>query len=328
MPSLPRISIITPSLNQAKFIEQAISSVLQQGYPNLEYIVIDGGSTDGSIETIRKFESSIAYWVSEKDRGQAHAINKGLQRATGDIIAYLNSDDYYLAGALLRVAEHFICHPEVDLFHGRCRVVDERGANIGVRSGSITSYGEILDLWDIWWNKRNFVQPEVFWTKRITDKIGPFREDLHWVMDYEYWARMLRAKCCVGFINAELAAFRMQPNQKSRQSARSVDELVQLVRPFIFEENDSIGRLKRLELKGKWIFQVGFQSEIHISQQKNEPRWRRLLRLVWFSLVHPQLFAARAFRARLLNTLGIGSPSPPVGVASHAHVGIALDAPE
>src|SRR5262245_26100114 len=135
-------------------------------------------------------------------------------------------------------------------------------------------------------------------------------------MDYEYWLRMLRARCGVDFIDAELAAFRMQPNQKSRQSERSADELVQLVHPFIFDDDHSIGRLKRLELKGKWIFQVGFQSEILLSQQKNEARWRRLLRLFWFSLVHPQLFAAHAFRARLLNTLGIGRLSQPVGVSN------------
>src|SRR5262249_6074487 len=129
MATLPRISIITPSFNQASFLEQTISSVISQGYPNLEYIVIDGGSTDGSVEAIRKFDSSITYWVSEKDRGQAHAINKGLRRATGDIIAYLNSDDYYFEGTLALVAQHFIGHPEADLFHGRCRVVDEHGAN-------------------------------------------------------------------------------------------------------------------------------------------------------------------------------------------------------
>jgi glycosyltransferase involved in cell wall biosynthesis len=314
--AFPRISIITPSFNQASFLEQTISSVIGQGYPNLEYIVIDGGSSDGSVEIIRKFESGIAYWVSEADRGQAHAINKGLQRATGDIIAYLNSDDYYLEGALSRVAEHFICHPEVDLFHGRCRVVDEHGTNIGVRSGSITRYEEILDLWDVWWKKRNFVQPEVFWTKRITDEIGPFREDLHWVMDYEYWLRMLRARCGVDFINAELAAFRLHPSQKSRQSERGVDEMLQLVRPFIFDDDKSMSWLKRFELKGKWIFQVGFQREVLLSEQRNEVRWRRLLRLFWFSLMHPHLFAAHTFRARILNTLRIGRLSHPVRVSN------------
>jgi glycosyltransferase involved in cell wall biosynthesis len=107
MKSLPRISVITPSFNQAAFIEQTILSVIGQGYPNLEYIVIDGGSTDGSVDVIRKFQSSTGYWVSEKDRGPAHAINQGLERATGDIIGYFNSDDSYLDDALARVADRF-----------------------------------------------------------------------------------------------------------------------------------------------------------------------------------------------------------------------------
>ena len=153
MTYLPRITVITPSFNQAPYLEQAISSVLDQGYPNLEYIIIDGGSTDGSVDILRKFEGRLAYWVSEKDRGQGHAINKGLQRATGDIIAYLNSDDYYLEGTFARVADYFGCHPDVDLIHGRCRVVDERGAKVGDATGSITRYDEILDLWDVWWDE-------------------------------------------------------------------------------------------------------------------------------------------------------------------------------
>src|SRR5919197_3147394 len=97
---LPRVTIVTPSLNQRQFIEETICSVLDQGYPNLEYIVIDGGSTDGSLEVIARYARWLNYWVSEPDRGQAHAINKGIERATGDILAFLNSDDAYMPGAL------------------------------------------------------------------------------------------------------------------------------------------------------------------------------------------------------------------------------------
>jgi glycosyltransferase involved in cell wall biosynthesis len=303
---IPRITIITPSFNQAAYLEQTICSVLGQGYPNLEYIIIDGGSTDSSVDVIRKFANRIAYWVSEKDRGQAHAINKGLERATGDIVAYLNSDDYYLDGALARVADCFNRYPDVDLLHGRCRVVDRGGMKVGERIGSITEYDEILDLWEVWWNRRNFVQPEVFWTKRIGDKIGPFREDLFWVMDYEYWLRILGAGGRVCFIDAELAAFRLQPNQKSTQPERTAEELLQVVRPHIFSGNRSVSRSKRIELKGKWIFNVGFLKEVEDSLQRGEKRWRRLIRLAWFSIRHPSVFAVRSFRERLLGPFSFG----------------------
>ena len=145
----PRISIITPTLNQAGFIDQTISSVLGQGYPDLEYIIIDGGSTDGTVDLIRKHERHLAYWVSEKDAGQSNAINKGLKRATGDIIAYINSDDYYLDGAFKRVADAYRENPDIDLWYGRCRIVDQFGAKVDERIGSIERYDEILDLWDV-----------------------------------------------------------------------------------------------------------------------------------------------------------------------------------
>jgi glycosyltransferase involved in cell wall biosynthesis len=309
---LPRITIITPSFNQADYLEQTILSVLGQGYPNLEYIIIDGGSTDGSVDIIRKFEDRLAYWVSEKDRGQAHAINKGLRRATGDIIAYLNSDDYYLEGSLARVAEHFSRHPDVDLVYGRCRTVDQRGTKLGEHFGSITRYEEVLDLWDVWWNRRNFVQPEVFWTKRIMDEIGLLREDLFWVMDYEYWLRILRTQCAVGVVDCELASSRFQPKQKSRFPERTADELLRVVRPYIFAADRSVGWLKRVELRGKWLFSTRFQEEVALSRLRNENRARRWLRLARLSLQHPEMIAARRFRERLLNSLSCwksGSPA-------------------
>src|SRR5258706_6083465 len=138
--AFPRISIVTPSFNQAAYVDATIRSVLDQRYPNLEYIVVDGGSTDGSVDIIRRYEDRLTYWVSEPDRGQADAINKGLARATGEIRAYLNSDDLYLPGALLRVAAEYRAHPDADIICGVCRVIDEHGRMVGQRQGTITSF--------------------------------------------------------------------------------------------------------------------------------------------------------------------------------------------
>ena len=170
-------------------------------------MIIDGGSTDGSVDIIRRYERHLAYWVSERDEGQTDAINRGLQRATGDVLAYLNSDDYYLPGTLETVAEYFVSHPGIDLLHGRCRYVNEQSEKIGEHLGRIHSYGEIVDLWTVWWNQRQFVQPEVFWTREIARRVGPFRDDLQYVMDYEYWLRILKARGQVGTIDRELACF-------------------------------------------------------------------------------------------------------------------------
>jgi len=305
--SPPRISIITPSLNQAGFIEQTISSVLGQGYQNLEYIIIDGGSTDGTVDLIRKYESRLAYWVSEKDGGQSNAINKGLKRATGDIIAYINSDDYYLEGAFERVASAYRDNPGVDLWHGRCRIVDQRGAQVDEQIGSIKRYDEILDLWGVWWKRRNFVQPEVFWTRRIGEKVGAFREDLHLVMDYEYWLRILSAGGTAGFIDAEVAAFRLHPNQKSTQPARTAEEHLRVVRPHIFGRGGDLTFQTRLALQAKWIYHAQFLKEVEQSLDRHEPRWRRLLRLAWFSAIHPRVLIAPGFWQRVPGFRSIGN---------------------
>jgi glycosyltransferase involved in cell wall biosynthesis len=299
MGQFPRITIVTPSLNQAPFLDQTLRSVLDQGYPNLEYIVIDGGSTDGSVGIIRSYEKRLAYWVSEKDRGQSHAINKGLERATGEIIAYLNSDDYYLPGTLNRVAEFFQTHAEIDLLHGRCRSVDVNGQKVGEFFGSITSYSEILDIWDVWWARRNFVQPEVFWTRRIAERVGMLREDLHFVMDYDYWARILAAGGKVGGLDAELACFRLQPNQKTTQRDKVAAELLQVVEALLWQKHILAPWRERLVLQGKWLFGVAFTKEVSRSIELGESRARRWLRLGWLLLKHPQILTTRMLCRRI-----------------------------
>lgn len=273
--------------------------MLDQGYPNLEYIIIDGGSTDGTVDIIRKYESRLAFWVSEKDRGQSNAINKGLGRATGDIIAYINSDDYYLEGAFERVATAYRNNPAADLWHGGCRIVDQYGARVDERIGSIQGYEEILDLWGVWWNRRNFVQPEVFWTKRIGDKVGAFREDLHLVMDYEYWLRIFAAGGAAEFIDMEVAAFRLQPNQKSTQPAKTAEELLRVIQPHLFDQGKGLTLQNRWELQAKWVYHAQFLKEVEQSLERHEPRWQRLLRLAWFSVAHPRVVMAPDFWNRM-----------------------------
>lgn len=295
----PKISIVTPSYNQAEYIEDTLKSVLNQEYPNLEYIVIDGGSTDGSDKIIKKYEGALAYWVSEPDRGQTHAINKGLARATGDILAYLNSDDIYLEGALLDVANFANSHDDVDLIHGKCAIIDRFGQRTGGRSASIETYPEIVDLWRVWWNERNFVQPEVFWTRRIMEKIGSFNESLFWVMDYDYWLRILEAGGKVGAIDREIAGFRLQPNQKSNQSAKAAAELLEVVRPHIFEHRGELSAFTRAMLKGYWLYNVEFEKTVAESLSRNESRGARLAKLAVLMLENPQLFLIGEFRRRL-----------------------------
>ena len=297
---LPRISIITPSYNQALYLGETIGSVLGQGYPSLEFIIIDGGSTDGSVDIIRKYERHLAYWVSEPDRGQTHAINKGLAKATGEILAYLNSDDYYLPGALFTVAGYFQAHPRADLVHGRCRYVDAQGATIGGQLGDIARYDDILDLWDVWWNRRQFVQPEVFWSRRITDQIGAFRQDLYFVMDYEYWARILKAGGTVGRIDQELACFRFTPDQKSTRRKEVAAELLEVVRPLLWEAGGPLTCRRRAGLQANWLYHAVFLREIEKSVTAGESAYRHWLRLLTCLARHPRISLASGFREKLL----------------------------
>jgi len=185
----PRISIITPSFNQAQFLEETIRSVLLQGYPNLEYIIIDGGSTDGSVEIIKKYEPWLAYWVSEKDKGQSHAINKGFERCTGDIFAWINSDDYYLSNAFITVANAIKDH---DWVVGGSKHIEEDGKLINFASAQ----GPELKKFDKCFKNGNsfdfrIAQPSHFWSKRIIEDVGQLNEKLHFGMDFEWMLKAL-----------------------------------------------------------------------------------------------------------------------------------------
>jgi glycosyltransferase involved in cell wall biosynthesis len=217
MTKLPKITIITPSFNQGNFIDQTIRSILGQSYPNLEYIVMDGGSTDRTLEILRQYDKQLI-WNSEKDRGQSHALNKGLALATGEIIGFINSDDYLEPGALLKVGDFFATHTEADWLAGKCRTVDERGYEI---RKIVTLYKNFLMMFKSYRILLilNYIsQPATFWRKNIINEIGSFDESVHYTMDYEYWLR-IGSRYKLYTHNDYLACFRVHSTSKSFGSA-------------------------------------------------------------------------------------------------------------
>ena len=190
----PKISIVTPSYNQGNYLEESIRSVLLQGYPNLEYLIIDGGSTDNSIEIIRKYEPWLTYWTSEKDKGQSDAINRGFKRATGEILAWLNSDDYYEPHALKRVAMEINASENRYIVMGYLRQVNAEGKKERIWKTRTPSFYSLLNQFRLYLIRGLVVmpsQPSVFWHREVLDNLGLLRTELNYVMDYEYWLRIL-----------------------------------------------------------------------------------------------------------------------------------------
>ncbi len=183
---LPSISIVTPSYNHAEFLERTIRSVLDQGYPDLEYLVIDGGSTDGSVDVIRKYEDRIDYWVSEPDRGQTHALNKGFKRATGEVCAWLNSDDMYCPGALMAAGRAFAEDPSLDFVFGNLIDVDENDRVLRVARRVPYSWRTLILC-----GSENH-QPSAFWKRELFGKHGWLDEGLSCSMDTEFLCRITR----------------------------------------------------------------------------------------------------------------------------------------
>ena len=181
--SSPRISIITPSFNQADYLDQTIRSVLDQNYPDLEYLIADGASTDRSVGIIKEHSERLAWWVSEKDAGQADAINKGFARATGEIIAWINSDDYYLPDTLATVAELFAANPDAGIIYGDVLSVDGDGNPINVQRFAQYSLEDLMTF-------KIISQPGVFMRRSVLEQAGYLDLDYHFLLDHHLWLRV------------------------------------------------------------------------------------------------------------------------------------------
>ncbi len=226
--SWPKISIVTPSFNQAQFLERTILSVLNQNYPNLEYIVMDGGSTDGSVEIIKKYEKRLAYWVSEKDGGQADAIGKGFRRSTGQILAFFNSDDVYLPGTLLRVGRAFREDPSVGLVYGNMCLIDENDRIIGERR--LTPFVPYLSRLGMLYGGFGIYQPAAFWTKTLYDQVGGVAAEFKFAMDTDLLLRLALTGAKFRFLREYFTAFRMHSNSKTSTIRHIAREEGQIIR--------------------------------------------------------------------------------------------------
>lgn len=233
---LPRITIVTPSLNQGRFIEQTIQSVISQEYPDLEYIIADGGSTDDTVHILEKYSEKIV-WYSKKDKGQTNAINNGLRRATGEVLGYLNADDILLPGTLLLIAQSFAEHPDIQWLTGQCTIIDETGKE--TRS-IISLYKNLLlyaHSYPMLFVTNYISQPATFWRTNLLDRCGLLDESLHYVMDYEYWLRLWRTASPF-ILHRNLAAFRIQRDSKTTSSGH-LDRYIEEERRIISQHTGS-----------------------------------------------------------------------------------------
>jgi glycosyltransferase involved in cell wall biosynthesis len=243
MPESPKISIVTPSYNQAEFLEQTIVSVLDQQYPNLEYIVMDGGSSDASVSIIKKYEKYLSFWVSGKDNGQCDAINNGLGKCTGEIFNWLNSDDYYAPGVLQKVADLFSDQRTLAVC-GRTRVFDGAGGDRIVPASFVNKNDLVETLC-----RCHIEQPSTFFRMSAVRTFGPLSPQLNYVMDKEWWLKFLFQYGCAGVVSTDevFANFRLHPQSKTVSSGER----------FFSDQASLLGSL--LSLKGETMY-AGFLS--------------------------------------------------------------------
>lgn len=242
---LPKISIITPSYNQAIFIEQTIQSVLDQQYPLLEYWVIDGSSTDGTLQILKKYEKYLS-WTSEPDKGQADAINKGLSRASGEVVAFLNSDDLYNPGSLQVAGEYFASHLDAQWLSGRCINIDSQGKPIRFMIRQYKNFWLRINSYKMLFVLNYISQPSTFWRRRLLDEVGYLNTSLYYTMDYEYWLRIGK-HYQLHVLNKDLARFRIHSGSKSGATAhRQFDEELQVA--MSYNKNQFLTGLHRIHL--------------------------------------------------------------------------------
>lgn len=206
---LPKVSIVTISFNQGQFLEECLRSVLEQDYPNIEYIVIDGGSTDDSKDIIAKFADRLAYWQSQKDGGQTDAINQGFSHASGEILGWLNSDDILLPGAVTKAVRALTANPKVGMVYGDCLLINASGKRLSRFPAAQTDYRRL---------RQGYVhipQQASFWRAQLWQNVAPLDTSFYFAMDYDLWVRLAKLAPLLYLPGEPWAAFRLHGSAKS-----------------------------------------------------------------------------------------------------------------
>jgi glycosyltransferase involved in cell wall biosynthesis len=293
-----KVSLITACFNAAATVGETLRSVFDQTGVDLEYIVIDGASTDGTAEIIRSDGPRLAHFVSEPDRGQVDALNKGFARATGDILGFLNADDVLLPGALRLVCDRFAAAPDREIVYGGIEWIDFAGQPLGSHHGEIESLDDVLDIFRVWWGEHQWVQPEGFFRRPLKERVGAFDERYHLAFDYDFWVRCFLAGAKVARIPDPLVRFRRHAAQKSTQYEHAVNEIRAILGEHL-AARPPIGAWRRAVL-GAQLSYDRYQS----SPPDRRPPFAATLRQ------NPGWLLSPAVRGRLAASLGIKERAP------------------
>jgi glycosyltransferase involved in cell wall biosynthesis len=292
----PLVSIVTPSFNQARYLEATIQSVLSQGYAPIEYILIDGASTDGSVDIIRKHKDRFTYWVSEKDNGQAEAINKGLVRAKGEIVAWLNSDDYYLPNTISEVVKAFEENPDILMVYGDVLAVDEQGQTINVLKYRRLSFEDLLCFQIVG-------QPSVFFRRAALEKAGPLDASLHFLLDHHLWIRIAQQGKIL-HVPQTWSAARYHAEAKNRAKAAEFGREAFRILDWVKSQPGLAETVSRVERRAR---ASAHRVDARYLLDGGEP-WPALKAWMRALFIHPPTALARLniLISALLNLIGLG----------------------
>ncbi|MBI1793533.1 MAG: glycosyltransferase [Chloroflexi bacterium] len=291
------VSIITPSFNQSAYLEQTMKSVLEQDYRDVEYIVVDGGSTDGSVDIIQKYSSRLAFWTSERDRGQADAINKGFAHARGEIVAWLNSDDYYLPGAISSAVKIFVQNPDAVLIYGDMLAVDENGETTNTLKYQQLTLEDLLCFQIIG-------QPAVFMRRAALEKTGGLDTSFHFLLDHQLWIKFA-AQGSIIHINQTWSAARYHAQAKNRLKAAEFGREAFLILKSVERDNNLAPILARVARRATAsAHRVDARYLLDSGQS-----WPALKAWTHALFIHPPTALTRMnlFVSALLNLAGLGA---------------------